>query len=96
MYVSHKTRRCALIGAWIDGVCEQLGEQIAVVSSEVDGKAREALKAFTNWNIEVFDEAKQARNKFYDNEEAISWRRFTQKDFDEEWCSTTSEMEKKL
>ena len=40
----------ALKGAWIDSVCDQLGEQITVVNSEVEGKA---MKAFTNWNIEV-------------------------------------------
>ena len=78
---------------WFDGVCEQLGEQMAVVNSQVEGNA---MKAFTKWNIDIIDEAMQTRNKFNDDEEAIAWRRFTQKDIDEEWCFITSDMEKKL
>ena len=38
------------------------------------------MNTFTTWNIDVFDEAIQTRNKIYDDEEAIAWRRFTQKD----------------
>ena len=53
------------------------------------------MKPFTNWNIDIFDEATQTRNKFHDDEEAIVWRRFTQKDI-EEWCFTTTETVKKL
>ena len=64
---------------------------MAVVRSQVEKKE---MKSSTAWNIEVFDEAMQSRNEFHDDAEAIAWRRSTQKDVDEEWRFTTSEMEK--
>ena len=33
------------------------------------------------------------RSKFFDDEEAIPWRRLTQKDIDEAWCIIVAEIE---